>query len=173
MINFTCRLDWAQKRLIRCICVCLWGCVPKTLAFEPGIWVKTVLTTAAGHWIPVHWWFKENKEGEKQIFSLYLCWDIHRFPLDIRALGLQSLTHTISPSILRLSDLNRSTSPALPNAQVTSMLQFEDHYTKDQNDNPVCETARETLMYRTVFWTLWERERERVGWFGRMALKHV
>ena len=28
-------------------------------------------------------------------------------------------------------------------------------------------------MYRTVFWTLWERERERVGEFGRMALKHV
>ena len=26
-------------------------------------------------------------------------------------------------------------------------------------------------MYRTVFWTLWERER--VGRFGRMALKHV
>ena len=26
-------------------------------------------------------------------------------------------------------------------------------------------------MYRTVFWTLWERER--VGCFGRMALKHV
>ena len=26
-------------------------------------------------------------------------------------------------------------------------------------------------MYRTVFWTLWERER--VEWFGRMALKHV
>ena len=25
-------------------------------------------------------------------------------------------------------------------------------------------------MYRTVFWTLWERER--MGWFGRMALKH-
>ena len=32
-------------------------------------------------------------------------------------------------------------------------------------------TAKETLMYRTVLWTLWERER--VGWFGRMALKHV
>ena len=27
------------------------------------------------------------------------------------------------------------------------------------------------LMYRTVLWTLWERER--VGRFGRMALKHV
>ena len=26
-------------------------------------------------------------------------------------------------------------------------------------------------MYRTVFWTLWERAR--VRWFGRMALKHV
>ena len=38
------------------------------------------------------------------------------------------------------------------------------------NDNPVCETTKETQMYRTVFWTLWEREE---GWFGRMALKHV
>ena len=35
----------------------------------------------------------------------------------------------------------------------------------------VYETAKETLMYRTVLWTLWERER--VGRFGRMALKHV
>ena len=26
-------------------------------------------------------------------------------------------------------------------------------------------------MYRIVFWTLWERVR--VGWYGRMALKHV
>ena len=42
---------------------------------------------------------------------------------------------------------------------------------KDGNNNPVCETAKETQMYRTVFWTLWERAR--VGWFGRMALKHV
>ena len=27
--------------------------------------------------------------------------------------------------------------------------------------NLVCETAKETQMYRTVFWTLWERERVR------------
>ena len=27
------------------------------------------------------------------------------------------------------------------------------------NDNPVCETAKETLMYRSVLWTLWETER--------------
>ena len=32
-------------------------------------------------------------------------------------------------------------------------------------------TAKETLIYRTVLWTLWERER--VGRFGRIALKHV
>ena len=38
-------------------------------------------------------------------------------------------------------------------------------------NNPVYETAKETLMYRTVLWSLLERER--VGRFGRMALKHV
>ena len=30
---------------------------------------------------------------------------------------------------------------------------------KDCNDNPVCEIAKETQMYRTVFWTLWKQER--------------
>jgi len=42
---------------------------------------------------------------------------------------------------------------------------------KDGNNNPEYETAKETLMYRRVLWTLWEREK--VGRFGRMALKHV
>ena len=32
---------------------------------------------------------------------------------------------------------------------------------KDGNDNPVCEIAKETQMYRTDFWT--QRERVRVG----------
>ena len=32
---------------------------------------------------------------------------------------------------------------------------------KHGNNNPVYETAKETLIYRTVLWTLWERER---GW---------
>ena len=27
------------------------------------------------------------------------------------------------------------------------------------DNNPVYKTAKETLMYITVFWTLWERER--------------
>ena len=30
---------------------------------------------------------------------------------------------------------------------------------KDGNNNPVCEAEKETQMYRTVFWTLWERAR--------------
>ena len=30
---------------------------------------------------------------------------------------------------------------------------------KDGNNNPVCETAKETQMYRIVFWTLWEKAR--------------
>ena len=30
---------------------------------------------------------------------------------------------------------------------------------KDGNDNPICETAKETQMYSTAFWTLWERAR--------------
>ena len=40
---------------------------------------------------------------------------------------------------------------------------------KDSNDNPVCETAKETQMNSLLdFW-----ERKRVGYFGRMALTHV
>ena len=30
---------------------------------------------------------------------------------------------------------------------------------KDDNDDPICETAEESKMYRTVFWTLWEKMR--------------
>ena len=39
------------------------------------------------------------------------------------------------------------------------------------NDNPICKTEKETQMYRTDFWTLWEKAR--VGCFKRTALKHV
>ena len=28
---------------------------------------------------------------------------------------------------------------------------------KDGNDNPICKRAQETQMYRTDFWTLWEK----------------
>ena len=42
---------------------------------------------------------------------------------------------------------------------------------KDGNDDPICKTAKETQMWKTVFWTLWEKVR--VAWFERITLKHV
>ena len=42
---------------------------------------------------------------------------------------------------------------------------------KNGNDDPICERAKETQLYRRVFWTPWEKARER--WFERRALKHV
>ena len=30
---------------------------------------------------------------------------------------------------------------------------------KDGNDNPICKTEKETQMYRTDFWTPWEKAR--------------
>ena len=39
------------------------------------------------------------------------------------------------------------------------------------NHNPICKTEKETQMYRTDFWTLWEKAR--VGCFKRTASKHV
>ena len=42
---------------------------------------------------------------------------------------------------------------------------------KDGSNSPICKTEKETQMYRTVFWTLWEKER--VGCFERTVSKHV
>ena len=42
---------------------------------------------------------------------------------------------------------------------------------KDGNDNPLCKTEKETQMYRTDFWTLWEKAR--VGCSERISLKQV
>ena len=30
---------------------------------------------------------------------------------------------------------------------------------KDGNNDPICGTAKETQMYRAIFWTLWEKAR--------------
>ena len=38
---------------------------------------------------------------------------------------------------------------------------------KTNNDNPICQTEKETQMYRTDFWTLWEKAR--VGCSERTA----
>ena len=42
---------------------------------------------------------------------------------------------------------------------------------KDGNDNPIFKTEKETQMYRTDFWTLWEKVR--VGCSERITLKHI
>ena len=42
---------------------------------------------------------------------------------------------------------------------------------KDGNDNPICKTEKETQVYGTELWTLWEKAR--VGCFKRTASKHV
>ena len=52
-----------------------------------------------------------------------------------------------------------------------SMLMYIYGILKDGNDNPICKTEKETQMYRTDFWTLWEKAR--VGYFERIALQQV
>ena len=42
---------------------------------------------------------------------------------------------------------------------------------KDGNNKPICKTEKKTQIYRTDFWTLWEKER--VGCSERIALKQV
>ena len=39
------------------------------------------------------------------------------------------------------------------------------------NNDPICKTAKETQIYRTVFWTPWEKAR--VGRFERIALNII
>ena len=45
------------------------------------------------------------------------------------------------------------------------------HIKQGANDNPICKTEKEIQMYRTEFWTLWEKAR--VGCFKRTASKQV
>ena len=40
-----------------------------------------------------------------------------------------------------------------------SILMYIYGIEKDGNDNPICKTEEETQMYRTDFWTLWEKAR--------------
>ena len=42
---------------------------------------------------------------------------------------------------------------------------------KSGNDNLICKTEKETQMYRTNFWTLWEKAS--MGCSERIALKQV
>ena len=48
---------------------------------------------------------------------------------------------------------------------------IQSEVSQNGNDNPICKIEKETQMYRTDFWTLWEKAR--VGCFKRTASKHV
>ena len=48
---------------------------------------------------------------------------------------------------------------------------IQSEVSQNGNDNPICKIEKETQMYRTDFWTLWEKAR--VGCFERTASKHV
>ena len=46
----------------------------------------------------------------------------------------------------------------------TPPVQYPDAYIWNLErwyEDPICKTAKETQMYRTVFWTLWEKARVR------------
>ena len=85
---------------------------------------------------------------------------------------LHSPQHTLSVTALNWSHVGRR----LP----CKSQKDKDHYIilthiygiyKDGNDNLICKTEKEAQMYRTDFWTLWEKER--VGCFKRTASEHV
>ena len=95
-----------------------------------------------------------------------------------QSMGSQSVRCSWSDTAERLSLTNgsllfKANCAAPPSSNIVlSFLALHIYGTlKDGNNNPEYEKEKETLMYRRVLWTLWEREK--VGRFGRMALKHV
>ena len=77
-------------------------------------------------------------------------------------------TH-ISIITLNVNGLNALTkghrlAECIKNQPTKQQQQQKDPYIcclQETHFNPVCETAKETQMYRTVFWTLWEGTRVR------------
>ena len=67
----------------------------------------------------------------------------------------------------------RSPGTAMKSSPRSSQLENSAWSSEDpaQTNNPICRTEKETEMYRTDFWTLWEKAM--VGWSERIALKHV
>ena len=77
----------------------------------------------------------------------------------------------------RFSCVRLCATPKMAAHQAPPSLGFsrQEHWSGLPFPSPMHESEKwkrsHSLMYRSVLWTLWERERE--GRFGRMALKHV
>ena len=99
-------------------------------------------------------------------------------------MGLQRVRHdgasTVQPQLLKPTcsligeaTTMRSPGTAMKSSPRSSQLENSACSSEDpaQTNNPICRTEKETEMYRTDFWTLWEKAM--VGWSERIALKHV
>ena len=96
-------------------------------------------------------------------------------------ISLHSWTPLLPPSPYHPSGLSQCTSPKHPVSCIEPRLVIRSLHDNIHVSIPFSQiippspspSAKETQMCRVDFWTLRERERERMGWFGRMALKHV
>ena len=89
----------------------------------------------------------------------------------MRNAGLEETQAGIKIARRNISNLRCADDTTLMAESEEELKSFLKKVKEESNNNPVYETAKETLMHKSVLWTLWERER--VGRFGRMALKHV
>ena len=79
--------------------------------------------------------------------------------------------NTFESVLMRWMKLEPITQSEVSQKEQHSILMHISGIQKDGNDDPIWETAKQTQMYRTVLWTLWEKAG--VGWFEKIALKHV
>ena len=98
--------------------------------------------------------FKLKKVGKTTRPFMY---DLNQIPYDYtvevrnRFKGLDLIDRVPDQLCLEVHDMVHETG--------IKTIPMERNAKKQNNANPVCETAKETQMYRTVFRTLWERER--------------
>ena len=124
----------------------------------PGSPIPGILQARTLEWVAISfsnaWKWKVKVKSLSRVQLLAVPWTI---------------AHQAPPS-MEFSSQEYWSGVPLPSPQYSILMHIYGIW-KDDDNNPICEPAKETQMYITVFWTLWERAR--VGWLGRMALKHV
>ena len=86
----------------------------------------------------------------KESYGTYTQWDI-----------TQPLKNTSEPVLMRCLKLEPIIQGVVSqkDKHQYSILTHICGIQKDGNSNPICKTGKETQMYRTDFWTLWEKVR--------------